>query len=144
MRRRPPRSKRTDTLFPYTTLFRSVEEEAVEVVADVVMMLDVGARPALTVDRADPRRHPFGAPPEPALVEPLRPAIPRRIHANERAELHDVALAQLHLAVHEPLGGADPRIEKNAAHSLSVGAADGHFGKAPGGFSTSTPRALAR
>src|SRR3546814_18371576 len=32
-----------------------VEEEAVEVVADVVMMLDVGARPALAVDRADPR-----------------------------------------------------------------------------------------
>src|SRR3546814_1462074 len=25
MRRRPPRSTRTDTLFPYTTLFRSVE-----------------------------------------------------------------------------------------------------------------------
>src|SRR3546814_12535984 len=24
MRRRPPRSKRTDTLFPYTTLFRSI------------------------------------------------------------------------------------------------------------------------
>src|SRR3546814_14197549 len=48
-----------------------VEEEAVEVVADVVMMLDVGARPALTVDRADPRRHPFGAPPEPALVEQI-------------------------------------------------------------------------
>src|SRR3546814_8187015 len=27
MIRRPPRSKRTDTLFPYTTLFRSVEED---------------------------------------------------------------------------------------------------------------------
>src|SRR3546814_14678352 len=27
MRRRPPRSTRTDTLFPYTTLFRSVEAE---------------------------------------------------------------------------------------------------------------------
>src|SRR3546814_14476216 len=26
MIRRPPRSTRTDTLFPYTTLFRSVEE----------------------------------------------------------------------------------------------------------------------
>src|SRR3546814_7161706 len=26
MRRRPPRSTRTDTLFPYTTLFRSVGE----------------------------------------------------------------------------------------------------------------------
>src|SRR3546814_8993897 len=27
MRRRPPRSTRTDTLFPYTTLFRSVRRE---------------------------------------------------------------------------------------------------------------------
>src|SRR3546814_1619075 len=26
MRRRPPRSTRTDTLFPYTTLFRSVDD----------------------------------------------------------------------------------------------------------------------
>src|SRR3546814_18561728 len=26
MRRRPPRSTRTDTLFPYTTLFRSLQE----------------------------------------------------------------------------------------------------------------------
>src|SRR3546814_12093237 len=26
MRRRPPRSTRTDTLFPYTTLFRSIDE----------------------------------------------------------------------------------------------------------------------
>src|SRR3546814_1948271 len=30
MIRRPPRSKRTDTLFPYTTLFRSIGEVAVE------------------------------------------------------------------------------------------------------------------
>src|SRR3546814_20897922 len=28
MRRRPPRSTRTDTLFPYTTLFRSVSPRA--------------------------------------------------------------------------------------------------------------------
>src|SRR3546814_18836137 len=28
MRRRPPRSKRTDTRFPYTTLFRSGQEDA--------------------------------------------------------------------------------------------------------------------
>src|SRR3546814_9061130 len=27
MIRRPPRSTRTDTLFPYTTLFRSIQEE---------------------------------------------------------------------------------------------------------------------
>src|SRR3546814_19037275 len=31
MRRRPPRSTRTDTLFPYTTLFRS---ERIEVLTD--------------------------------------------------------------------------------------------------------------
>src|SRR3546814_11480136 len=31
MRRRPPRSTRTDTLFPYTTLFRSDERGFVEV-----------------------------------------------------------------------------------------------------------------
>src|SRR3546814_2863402 len=29
MIRRPPRSTRTDTLFPYTTLFRSVEDVAI-------------------------------------------------------------------------------------------------------------------
>src|SRR3546814_13772690 len=29
MRRRPPRSTRTDTLLPYTTLFRSLEDHAV-------------------------------------------------------------------------------------------------------------------
>src|SRR3546814_16779421 len=31
MVRRPPRSTRTDTLFPYTTLFRSVQQEAFRV-----------------------------------------------------------------------------------------------------------------
>src|SRR3546814_4973711 len=30
MIRRPPRSTRTDTLFPYTTLFRSERDEAIE------------------------------------------------------------------------------------------------------------------
>src|SRR3546814_12929353 len=30
MIRRPPRSTRTDTLFPYTTLFRSVEAESLD------------------------------------------------------------------------------------------------------------------
>src|SRR3546814_16405150 len=31
MRRRPPRSTRTDTLFPYTTLFRSVHAAAPDI-----------------------------------------------------------------------------------------------------------------
>src|SRR3546814_20780676 len=40
MIRRPPRSTRTDTLFPYTTLFRSDEVERVRLVIEVA----VGAR----------------------------------------------------------------------------------------------------
>src|SRR3546814_6513718 len=38
MIRRPPRSTRTDTLFPYTTLFRSIK------VQDEVLERDVGGR----------------------------------------------------------------------------------------------------
>src|SRR3546814_4921511 len=34
MRRRPPRSTRTDTLFPYTTLFRSLAEAGLPEAAD--------------------------------------------------------------------------------------------------------------
>src|SRR3546814_9572197 len=46
MIRRPPRSTRTDTLFPYTTLFRSVIEDTAEVLAigkDFVLIGQVGA-----------------------------------------------------------------------------------------------------
>src|SRR3546814_2728919 len=35
MIRRPPRSTRTDTLFPYTTLFRAADDYAVDTAADV-------------------------------------------------------------------------------------------------------------
>src|SRR3546814_15580198 len=40
MIRRPPRSTRTDTLFPYTTLFRSYEDDFA-----TAMVLDYLARP---------------------------------------------------------------------------------------------------
>src|SRR3546814_9993768 len=36
MVRRPPRSTRTDTLFPYTTLFRSVEDDVVTLGVDAL------------------------------------------------------------------------------------------------------------
>src|SRR3546814_8758670 len=47
MRRRPPRSTRTDTLFPYTTLFRSLmvacgQEIAREIVARTEAALEAG------------------------------------------------------------------------------------------------------
>src|SRR3546814_15343927 len=42
MIRRPPRSTRTDTLFPYTTLFRSIgEDAAVEEIALRHRVLDI-------------------------------------------------------------------------------------------------------
>src|SRR3546814_9136319 len=49
MRRRPPRSTRTDTLFPYTTLFRSQVDDghadrvpgAVQPAADVALAADL-------------------------------------------------------------------------------------------------------
>src|SRR3546814_5618468 len=51
MIRRPPRSTRTDTLFPYTTLFRSrdravVRQQAVEFALDVARLgIDRGGEP---------------------------------------------------------------------------------------------------
>src|SRR3546814_20898142 len=55
MIRRPPRSTRTDTLFPYTTLFRSHRADA-----ERELRHDTGAdRPAARAGRAD-RPHPRG------------------------------------------------------------------------------------
>src|SRR3546814_194890 len=47
MIRRPPRSTRTDTLFPYTTLFRSAAERMAESVRTAIQAL-----PALGIDQA--------------------------------------------------------------------------------------------
>src|SRR3546814_1144714 len=56
MIRRPPRSTRTDTLFPYTTLFRSVTSPAKENKRDVKQqgrhhdLLDASAKPGQAPD----------------------------------------------------------------------------------------------
>src|SRR3546814_8211704 len=44
MIRRPPRSTRTDTLFPYTTLFRSTDVDVLSVTAERVYLEQI-ARP---------------------------------------------------------------------------------------------------
>src|SRR3546814_9750227 len=54
MIRRPPRSTRTDTLFPYTTLFRSVVEPHRPVAADMDRPVE------LAVDPDRPRRFGMG------------------------------------------------------------------------------------
>src|SRR3546814_19186608 len=61
MIRRPPRSTRTDTLFPYTTLFRSGDEQPGESeppahCPPLVAARQKGAHPAAFVQR-DNRRH---------------------------------------------------------------------------------------
>src|SRR3546814_393944 len=49
MVRRPPRSTRTDTLFPYTTLFRSVADDVPAVVVELAAHQEV-AREHLLLD----------------------------------------------------------------------------------------------
>src|SRR3546814_12970654 len=59
MIRRPPRSTRTDTLFPYTTLFRSVR--VLRALADQQVARPLNRPPALLLDRFDrhePHRRP--------------------------------------------------------------------------------------
>src|SRR3546814_2120920 len=53
MIRRPPRSTRTDTLFPYTTLFRSAVETGI---SPVSLLVPVRARQALGSHRPAPNR----------------------------------------------------------------------------------------
>src|SRR3546814_3224205 len=60
MFRRPPRSTRTDTLFPYTTLFRSLE------------LFDIIVRRALLLTRQQPRERAFAAPGQ--ADQPVGPA----------------------------------------------------------------------
>src|SRR3546814_3117245 len=89
MRRRPPRSTRTDTLFPYTTLFRS--------------RIDDEARDALVLHRRIERRK-HGVPTRDAAVrdppllavEHVVVAVPRdaRTHAG-RSEEHTSELQSL-------------------------------------------------
>src|SRR3546814_1573000 len=42
MKRRPPRSTRTDTLFPYTTLFRSLSRRARRLVLETIHTAGAG------------------------------------------------------------------------------------------------------
>src|SRR3546814_13227546 len=74
MLRRPPRSTRTDTLFPYTTLFRSVRSGAGRVELDAAR-----ARP----DRKPCRPQP---PPRPATLATARARAGRvRLHGRRAA-----------------------------------------------------------
>src|SRR3546814_13575794 len=51
MLRRPPRSTRTDTLFPYTTLFRSVGDPSRLALEDVGLAALSGRASGITIER---------------------------------------------------------------------------------------------
>src|SRR3546814_10169377 len=83
MIRRPPRSTRTDTLFPYTTLFRSLR-------ADGLLELLRELHP----DRLHVPRLGAGAA---RLLHPRHPALrhPDRVQADDRSEEHTSELQSL-------------------------------------------------
>src|SRR3546814_13478167 len=57
MRRRPPRSTRTDTLFPYTTLFRSKVTQQLDWETELAVIIGSTAR---RVAEGDALNHVFG------------------------------------------------------------------------------------
>src|SRR3546814_20177154 len=115
MQRRPPRSTRTDTLFPYTTLFRSVQvgragfEVFVEEATDEGDQVDVLGLRALAAGQA---AHAFddavGA--HALLVDDLQQAV--------------VAVVEVGRLL-QPLGGLADRVPRDV---YIVGVADGDTG----------------
>src|SRR3546814_3942147 len=95
MIRRPPRSTRTDTLFPYTTLFRSIQVERLPEQAVQVGVAEghgrEGDEPPVSVERLDP--DPRAARPPWSVWGPERSlGAPQQ---NERSEEHTSELQSL-------------------------------------------------
>src|SRR3546814_1179039 len=101
MVRRPPRSTRTDTLFPYTTLFRSVGRRPLHPAADSLAArpdrrrLDPfhGPRSPVALRRGDPQgarpRHRHGLPGADDLAEPGPDDLPATHRAARIAYRHE-------------------------------------------------------
>src|SRR3546814_15937297 len=77
MIRRPPRSTRTDTLFPYTTLFRSVVHHGTilqhRCIKDVIPHIAAGCRKSVP-ERRQAHSHVLPAVPQ-TLYQPKQPAV---------------------------------------------------------------------
>src|SRR3546814_296917 len=128
MIRRPPRSTRTDTLFPYTTLFRSgilddVRQTSEQVVASLEPLGDLrqdALVPAIAVDQIQDV-HLIPALPEPldapdALFESRR--VPGEVHIDERAECLKIESLAGRVGRHDQadLAGTDLRLDDVALH----------------------------
>src|SRR3546814_10920362 len=91
MIRRPPRSTRTDTLLPYTTLFRShLARTQADIVGDLLELID-----ALAVDRQDAVARKHSEPLRRRSGDHLRDDGRRLRHAIGRSEEHTSELQSL-------------------------------------------------
>src|SRR3546814_11044019 len=101
MIRRPPRSTRTDTLFPYTTLFRSAAA-----LAETDDLRGAGLARHLDVLDRQPGAS-GGAPPVDDLVHRL--AHHADLVGGEAPALNRRAVVGLHPVRHPDIGGREPR-----------------------------------
>src|SRR3546814_15551602 len=84
MIRPPPRSTRTDTLFPYTTLFRSADR------AGAFLHLEFTARADDPAEVPVARRHGLALPPAGRSAHVgVEPALPRQLHRVPQPALYD-------------------------------------------------------
>src|SRR3546814_20408571 len=111
MIRRPPRSTRTYTLFPYTTLFRSLD------LLEAVENVELGQRDALDAGQLGSLAHHH-------RVEPAAAPLPARDHA-ELAAARAQQLARGLGQLGRKGAAADPRGVGlgDAAHEVEVGRA---------------------
>src|SRR3546814_6090756 len=110
MIRRPPRSTRTDTLFPYTTLFRSIETGAGCVGHDFQLAGCLGVADHFPGDDLGARDHQAGIGiPQRALDDALVDQRHQLLHLLRRDHLDPAA---------EGAAGADPALE--LAHPFVV------------------------
>src|SRR3546814_1909245 len=91
MIRRPPRSKRTDTLFPYTTLFRSVEGNVLRRDAGGAARAADGRGPGGAGDRGQRVRRDLLAALRARRV--LRPGVRSEEHTSELQSLMRISYA---------------------------------------------------
>src|SRR3546814_8035775 len=118
MIRRPPRSTRTDTLFPYTTLFRS---PARRLLPGAAPLRPAAARPEISGALSAQGRRVRG------LRQPPRGTRPRRLWGGERR-----ALPARHLrrsrrsAQHLQSGGIGGEVQVSADGSIPLGATRQH------------------
>src|SRR3546814_11135047 len=107
MKRRPPRSTRTDTLFPYTTLFRSLQDVEVRIV-------DTAGGPMVVTHLIVDTRDAMGANAVNSMAEKLAPHIETwtggRVYLRILSNLADRRLARARATwTCETIGGADVR-----------------------------------